>query len=393
VTRRSETQFRILHVITRLDLGGSSENTLLTVIGLQAAGYDVTIACGVTDNPLSENEKKATAMGVTIHRFATLVRQISPIKDLKALAGLYRLVRKGRYDLVHTHTSKAGIIGRIAAKLAGVRCIVHTPHGHTFYGYFGPVTTRFFIWIELFVTRFTDALITLTTGEKNDYLSFGIGTAARIHPIFSGIDLAPFLAAGEARREIRAELGLSDSHCVCGTVARLVTVKNHAMIVAAARQLDGCRDTLRFVFVGDGDLRQELQTSIDSAGLTAMFIFAGWRRDIPALLSAFDIFVMVSHNEGMGRAFVEAQAAGLPVIGSAVGGVPEVIIEGETGYLVNPNDPAGLAERIKTLSQDRARLDHMAAACRAWVNPRFSDTVMINKIETLYREIFAEKKL
>jgi glycosyltransferase involved in cell wall biosynthesis len=387
----TERTVKILHIITRLDVGGSAENTLLTAAGQQVMGNAVSIICGISDNPASDNETTAAAIGVTILRIPALRRPISPLNDLIASFRLYRHLRKNRYDLVHTHTSKAGIVGRIAARFAGVKCIVHTPHGHIFYGYFSRTITRIFIFAEWLTMRWTDALITLTQHEKDDYLKVGIGPAERIHPIFSGIDLGPFLSAGDERERLRAEFGLNESHFILGTVARLVEVKNHQLIVRAAHHLKQYQDSLRFLFVGDGELHQELQRMVADDGLEKMFIFAGWRRDIAALLSAFDVFVMVSRNEGMGRAFVEAQAAGLPVIGTAVGGVPEVLVEGETGFLVGPDDSEALASRISALYTDRASLGQMAAACRAWVNPRFSDAVMVSKIDAVYQQCFSRK--
>jgi glycosyltransferase involved in cell wall biosynthesis len=382
---------KIAHIITRLDLGGSSENTLLTALGLAKMGHEVSIVCGMSENPPSENEVKAASAGIGIIRLPTFIRDISPLKDLATLAKLYRILRRGGFDLVHTHTSKAGILGRVAARWAGIRCIVHTPHGHIFYGYFSRPLSRFFIFLEWLTMFRTDALVTLTKREKEDYLNVGIGPASRIHPIFSGIELAPLLSAGDERAAIRAGFGLEESHFVCGTVARLVEVKNHSAIIHAAAQLKAHAAGLRFVFIGDGELRPALEALAQAEGVSGMFIFTGWRRDIPALLSAFDAFVMVSLNEGMGRAFVEAQAAGLPVIGSRVGGIPEVLIEDETGFLVDPNDSTTLAHFIERLYTDKGTLDRMAAACRSWVYPRFSDGVMVNAIETLYCGILAAK--
>ncbi len=388
----SPRSLHIIHVITRLDLGGSAENTLLTAIGMAARGCKTDIICGNSDNPPSANETKAIEAGVTIFRIRQLVRSPSLINDGVALALIYRRIRKGKYNLVHTHTSKAGILGRIAARLARVPCIVHTPHGHIFYGYYSRLLTRFFVYLERFASRFTDAQITLTKREKQDYIFRNIGTPGKLYPVYSGIELAPFLHPARSPLEMRASLGLSKTCFVAGTVARLVSVKNHALIVAAAARLKNTCSNIRYVFVGDGELRDSLIARASEAGVRDRFVFAGWRSDIPDLLGAFDIFIMCSKNEGMGRAFVEAQAAGVPVIGTRVGGVEEVIDEGRTGYLVDPDDADGLAEKIELLYSRRDHRKALSEACKAWVNPKFSAAVMVDEIDKVYRRVLEEKQ-
>lgn len=385
-------KLRVLHVITRLDLGGSAENTLLTVIGLDKTRYSVDLVCGPSDNPPSANEKRAADAGVTIARLPGLVRSISPLKDAAALFTLYRLVKRGRYDIVHTHTSKAGIPGRIAAKMAGVSLVVHTPHGHIFYGYFSGLLTKVFVLLERAVMKVTNAQITLTQHEKDDYLERGIGPSHRIHPIASGIELEPYLRAGDNRGKVRSELGLSDSDFAVGTVARLVPVKNHDLIVSAAALLKEKAPDIKFVFVGDGELRAPVQERVNTLGLTENVVFAGWRSDIPDVLSAFDLFAMCSKNEGMGRAFIEAQSVGLQVIGTRVGGVPEVLLEGETGFLVEPDDAEALARRILELYDKREMLPRAAAKCREWVNPRFGAQMMVERIDALYQQLVRERR-
>jgi len=389
---RSGAERKICHIITRLDLGGSAENTLLTAIGLQSRGYRVDVVCGNSENPASPNEERAAACGVRIIRIAELVRPISPIRDLRALIRLLFLLRRNHYDLLHTHTSKAGIVGRIAGYLARVPVVVHTPHGHIFYGYFSTLMTGVFTRLERIVTRGTHALITLTNKEKEDYLKRTIGTAGRIYPILSGIDLSAYQSIAGQRDQIRISLGLSSAHFVVGTVARLVPVKNHALIIDAAALLKERAPEVRFVFVGDGELRTPLEQRAARAGVSSAIMFLGWRNDIAACLAAFDLFVMCSHNEGMGRAFIEAQACGVPVVGSRVGGVEEALCEGVTGFLVDPEKPAELAGVIERCLRDRALLERMSVACRRFVNPTFSCETMVNAIDRLYRTLFDERQ-
>jgi glycosyltransferase involved in cell wall biosynthesis len=381
----------ILHIITRLDLGGSAENTLLTALGLVEKGYRVTIICGSSDNPPSGTEKTAVTAGIRIIRMRHMVRNISLWHDTAAVLSLFAHMKTCRYSLVHTHTSKAGIIGRAAACLAGVRPVVHTPHGHIFYGYFSKFITAVFVHAERALMRCTDILITLTHKEKDDYLAKGIGSAGKIAVVYSGIDLGRFLTSGGLRKSTRAGLGLTETDVVIGTIARLVPIKNHEMIVEAARILHDCMPYLRFVFAGDGELRETLEASVQARGLADRFVFAGWRSDIAELVSAFDIFVMCSRNEGLGRAFLEAQAGGVPVVGTRVGGVAEVLDEGNTGLLVESGDARALAAAIGRLAADRDVRARMSAACRQWVTSRFSAGAMVDKIEGLYRGLLAEK--
>jgi glycosyltransferase involved in cell wall biosynthesis len=293
-------------------------------------------------------------------------------------------MKKHPCDVLHTHTSKAGILARFAAFFTNTKCIVHTPHGHIFWGYFSPLKTRILVAIERFVTRKSDMIITLTQGERKDYLDRHFCTPERIIPIFSGIDLEPYLADTVDKREMRQHLGIPQNAYIAGTVARLVHIKNHDLIVSAAELLGDSISEIKYVFVGDGDLHDHLVNRIEKAGLTDKFIFLGWRNDTAALLKAFDLFVMCSHNEGMGRAFVEAQASGLPVIGSRAGGIPEVLQEGITGYLVPPDDPAVLADSIKKMYNKRNEREAIAKKCREWVNPRFGKEVMVDAIEKIY---------
>ncbi|MDD5674537.1 MAG: glycosyltransferase family 4 protein [Chitinivibrionales bacterium] len=377
---------KILHIITQLDCGGSARSTLLTACGLHDDRCQSAIACGVSVNPSEAAEAAAHAAGVPIFHFPNLRRPMTPWRDVLALVNLYRLIHKNKYDIVHTHTSKAGILGRFAAKMAGTPVIIHTPHGHVFYGYFSKALTAFYVFLEWAVMGFTDALITLTRREKQDYLDRHIGPAAKIYPIYSGIPLEPFLTGKKPRAQVRAQLGISETEFVCGTVARLVAIKNHALIVEAAGLLVNHIKNIRFVFVGDGELHDQLTEQINNAGLSEHFLFLGWRSDVADLVRAFDIFVLCSKNEGMGRAFVEAQAAGVPVIGSRICGIPEVLLEGRTGLLIDHDRAHELAEKIMLLYNNPERTTIMPQQCREWVNPRFSVETMVAEIERLYQK-------
>ncbi|MGD9202059.1 MAG: glycosyltransferase, partial [Chitinispirillia bacterium] len=275
----ADKYYSILHIITRLDCGGSAENTLLTSIGFAEKKHEVTVLYG-SNHPSSENEKIAKEAGVTFVRCKYLVRNISPINDFLCFLYIFSHIKNNRYDILHTHTSKAGIIGRIAGKLAGIPHIIHTPHGHIFYGYFSNAITRIFILIEWFTIKWTEAHIALTKQEKKDYLMRKIGKANRTYVIYSGISMHDYLHPTRTKKEIRNSLGYDDNHFICATAARLDPIKNHDIIIDSAQILEEYKKKLRFLFIGDGELFYKLQNRIQTLGLNSMFKFLGWRKDV-----------------------------------------------------------------------------------------------------------------
>lgn len=384
---QESSKIKILHIITRLDKGGSAENTLLTVMGMDPSRYTSDVLCGVSDNPPSQNEAAALSGGIRITRLPYLVREISPMKDARALCQIIKIIRRRKYDIVHTHTSKAGLLGRVAARIAGIKRIVHTPHGNVFQGYFSDFMTQIFIGIEKWCMSFTNILIALTQTGKMEHLAVGIGNEQSIRVVESGINLEPYLKTDTPKEEAKKKLGVSPEKFVVGTVARLVTVKNHRMIVNAAANMVKKAENSLFLFAGDGPLRKELEDRVAKMGLTDHFLFLGWKNEVPEILNACDVFVMCSKNEGMGRAFVEAQAAGVPCIGTSVGGIPDVISANETGFLVHPEDSLALSDILIDLYNNPEKLSEMSRACRKWVDPQFSAKRMVETLDKIYQEL------
>lgn len=378
-----EDAVRILHVITRLDRGGSATNTLLTVAGLPAP-FRQSLVFGRTEEP--------PALAQTLHgkvemvEIPELVRNPSPVNDLRALLTLYRVIRRGRFDLVHTHTSKAGILGRLAAWLAGAPRIVHTPHGHAFSGYAGRATTRLFILLERAAARFTDRIIGLTDQEVRDHLDRGIGRPGQFTSIPSGVELAGFEKPPDAPPVLKTSLGLPPTACVLGCVGRLEPVKGHRVLLDAFADLAPRFPELCLALVGDGELLPELGAQARQAGLADRVRFLGWRDDIASVLHAFDVFVFPSLNEGMGRALVEAMAAGRPIVASRAGGIPEVLGGGQAGLLVAPGSAPDLARGIETLLLDPALGARLGEVARERARA-YSVDAMLEQIETLYREL------
>lgn len=380
---------RVLHVITRLDRGGSAENTLLCAAHLRA--YETVVAVGPTQGERSPTEALARQQGVEFVEVPQLVRPLRPVADLRALWQLWRLMRRGRYDLVHTHTSKAGLLGRVAAYLARVPCRVHTAHGHVFYGYHGPALSRLFVWLERWAAWITHRLIALTPAERADQLRFGVGSPAKFSVIHSGVDFAPFLRPPADREVTRRVLGLGLDGVVVGTLGRLTPIKGQADLLRAFALVRPQVPEAWLLVVGDGEEGLGLAALARELGVAGRVVFAGWREEVPDLLRAMDLFVLPSLNEGMGKALVEAMFVGLPVVATRVGGVPDLVGEGRSGLLVAPGQPEALAAAILELAADPRRRRDLGARA-AQVAREYSVESMIEKLDRLYQSLLKESK-
>ncbi len=383
----------IVHIITRLEPGGSSRNTVDSCVA-QAADYGVVLLAG--PHPESWTLRRLLPPEVNYIEVPALQREISPLKDLRALLALRRHLALLAPDLVHTHTSKAGALGRLAARLTAAGTgrrpvVVHTPHGHLLYGYYGPVKTFVFRCIERAMARITDHFIALTPGEMRESLSAGIGLPRQWRVVHSGINLAAPASPAQ-----KADLGLGPEDIAAGTVARLERVKGVEYLVRAVALVRDRRPELRLkcVRIGGGPLEDSLRALAARLGIQDRVIFTGFRADAARLLPALDIYVQPSLNEAMGRAPLEAQAMGRPVVVSGVCGLPDVIREGETGFLVPPADPAALASALEHLAADPALRAGMGEAAKAWALsrgeaglPRFGTESMNAKLKTFYNEV------
>jgi glycosyltransferase involved in cell wall biosynthesis len=379
-----------LHVITRLTLGGAGENTVASMVALAAAGYAGPLAVGVAASDASSVED-ARRRGVSLLDVPGLDREVGP-RDLTALAQLWRLMRQRRPAIVHTHTSKAGFVGRLAARLAGVPAIVHQPHGHIFYGYYGTRRTALYVALERLATRWTDRIVTLTDRGTAEHLARGIGRPAQYRTVPSGVPTSELRAAAPPRRAARSRLGLPADAFVVAGVGRLVAVKGFDLLVAALPVLSAAVPSTRLVIVGDGPERVALESQATALGVNQRVLFTGLTCDIAACLAATDVLAAPSRNEGMGRALVEAMALGLPVIGAEVGGIPAVIADGETGCLVPPGDAGALAAALVELGRDAALRAKLGAAAAARAEA-FSTRVAHDAMRAVYDELAREKGL
>lgn len=378
-------------------MGGSAQNTLLSCREL-ACAYDTVLVHGLArESGMTEAEnsrleawkREAERRGVRFIPVGSLVRAIHPVKDVAALITLLWHIRRERADVVHTHTSKAGILGRLAARLAGVPHIVHTPHGHVFNGHFGRFAAGLFLALERFFAGFTEKTVALTAGEKRDYVDLGVVKAADVAVIPSGVDLGEFAGECSDASAQKLAVGLDPQRRQVGFVGWLLPIKGPTYLLNAMGAVWREHPDAELVFVGKGDQEQALRAQAAFSGCSDRVKFLGWREDISRLMPLFDVFVLPSLNEGMGRVLVEAMAAGRPIVASRVGGIPDLVRHGENGLLVPPRDDEALAAGISLLLSNRRLAERMAQRGRIRCY-EFSLSAMVSALDELYRGILAE---
>jgi len=382
---------RVLHPITRLTLGGSAENTIASCVALDRAGYECIVATSVRESEASLLDD-ARCRGCRVVDIPSLGREVAPRADLAALAELVRLIRRERPAIVHTHTSKAGFVGRLAAVIGRVPAVIHQPHGHIFYGYYSPRRTAVFTALERVATHWTDRIITLTDRGAAEHLARGIGRPGLYVTVPSGVPTDELRATAPSRSEARTRLGVDRDTFVIVGLGRLLRIKGFDLLVRALPAVAEQIPSARVLLVGDGVERGHLQTLAASLRLTGRLLLTGETTDVTAYLAAAGVLAVPSRNEGMGRVIVEAMALGLPVVATAVGGIPDVVTDGECGRLVAPEDVDALSTALIELGRDRALRRKLgeAAVPRA---EAFSTAVAREKLLAVYASLVRAKGL
>lgn len=393
---------KIARVIARLNVGGPAVQAILMTKAFQSRGAEAWLFAGEVPPDEQSAEYLATENGVTVVRIGGLSRRISWFRDLRSLITLVNLFRRYRPDVVHTHTAKAGALGRIAAVLAGVPVRVHTFHGHVFDGYFSASVTRAIVIIERFLARFTDRIIAISDSQKDDLVcKYRIAPAHKISCIPLGFDIDRYLALpANTHGEFRHELGWAKEHFLVAWIGRLTEIKNPLGFVDVAKIVSGRYPHVRFVIVGDGYLRPDVEKAIREQGLSERVLLYGVCRDPRQVYADIDLLALTSRNEGTPLAMLEAMASGRPVVAPDVGGVRDLMVgcgvscesglRFENGTLTTL-DPRRLAEAISFYATSPSAVARSGSAARDWVRTRYSYLRLTDDLEKLYVEIALQK--
>ncbi|MBM3251444.1 MAG: glycosyltransferase family 4 protein [Candidatus Omnitrophica bacterium] len=387
MTNTNLTKIKVLHIHTRGIIGGSGTNTLLTMLGMPKDKYDSELACG-SEGPLVDAAKENNlALEIIPH----LQNNINIFYDLLALFELIALINKKDYKIVHTHNSKAGILGRFAANICRVPIIIHTQHSCVFkYGTLNYFQKKFYYFLEKISAKFTDKIIYISESLKQEFIDADIGSEKNSVVIHSGIVLEKFrMKVGVLEKN--ELLGLRKDEFIVGVVSRLEPGKGNEFIIKAIPRIVQDVANIKFIFVGDGNSRHYLEELADSLHVKEKVLFLGSRDDVYDLLQMFDIVCLASLYEGMGRVLLEAQAAGRPVVATKIGGIIDVVKDNKTGFLVPPKDVNALAEAIIKLAQDHHLRRQMSEEARRFVDYRFSSAKMVVDIYNVYEELVLKK--
>jgi glycosyltransferase involved in cell wall biosynthesis len=385
---------KILRVIARLNMGGPALHVAYLTDGLRTRGYDTTLVAGTLARGEDSMSFVAEQLGVEVVQIDELGREISPLRDLAATIRLARLIRRERPQILHTHTAKAGTVGRAAALLAGRRrppIVVHTFHGHVLRGYFGPMRSLFFRLLERWLAARTTALIAVSPQVRDDLVELGIAPRGRFVVIRLGIELDERVAAGmNGRAESRRYLGIPADRFTVGWIGRMTAVKRTDDVLVAFKQLrdDGVDAVL--CMVGDGPDREQLERRAHELGVMRDTLFVGYQEDVAPFYAAFDALVLPSGNEGTPVSVIEALAAGRPVVATSVGGVPDVVRDGEDGFLVEAGATGEVAERLARLAGDPELRRRMGERGRDRVLPRYAVKRLVDDVDELYRSLLSE---
>ena len=379
---------RILRIIARLNIGGPAIHVTLLTEKLGAPTYHSTLVCGNIEAGEGDMQYFAEKHGVSPLLLPELGRSLNPLRDLSTIWQLYQLMREIKPQVVHTHTAKAGFVGRVAAKLAGVPVIVHTFHGHVFQGYFSPAKTKMFILLERITARMSDTVITLTEGLRRELSEeYGIARRSRITVLPLGLDLEAFARVPRQSGDFRSAHGIAPDVPLIGIVGRLVPIKNHELFLQAAVKVRERLPNACFAIIGDGELRAELEATTARLGLTDCVRFVGWVREVAPVYSDLDALVISSRNEGTPVSVIEALSARCPVVTTAVGGLPDLLDQGALGTLVPTEDVNALADAIvRTVAAppDTTRAQQLML-------DRYGIDRLVMDLDQLYRGILAKK--
>ena len=393
--RTTPEPIKVLRVIARLNVGGPALHVAYLTAGLADRGYETTLVAGTLARGEESMAAASETRGVRIETLPALHREIGPLRDAQAIVRLARLIRKERPTILHTHTAKAGAVGRIAALLAGSArppIVVHTFHGHVLHGYFNPLTTLAFRMLERWLARVTTALVAVSPEVRDDLVRLHVAPASKFTVIRLGIELDERTSADENERaETRRQLGVGQDAFIVGWVGRMTAVKRTDDVMRALRGLVDRGVDAYLCLVGDGPDRDQLERYAHELGVVKRCLFVGYQEDVARFYSAIDALLLPSANEGTPVSVIEALAAQRPAVATRVGGTPDVIRDGVDGFLVEVGDADALSDRLAELAADPERRARMGAVGRERVLGRYAVERLVDDIDRLYRELLAAR--
>ena len=382
-------KIKVLSIITRHNIGGAAIQAILSSSHLNKNKYKSILVKGSEGEDEGNMDDFAKRKKIEPVYIKELSREISLRKDLIAFWKLYRLIKKEKPDIVHTHLAKAGTLGRIAAKLAGAPLTVHTFHGNLFHEYFDSIKSKLILNLERLLMRVSTRIIAISHSQEKELLEYRIGDPRKISCIPLGIELEPFLTSEDNRGIFRGELNLDNEIPLIGVVARLVPIKGHIYFLKAAKIVSEGFPEARFIVIGNGELREELENLASDLGIKKRVIFCGFRNDLVNIYADLDIVVLSSLNEGLPVSIIEALAAKKPVVATDVGGVKELVEDKVTGVLVPKQNPQRLAQGIIYLLKNPQKALRFGENGRKKVYPAFDYTRLVSDIEGLYENLLA----
>lgn len=381
---------RVAHIITRLILGGAQENTLLTCRGLMQTGrYDVTLVTGPAIGPEGELLEQAKQWGIPLEIIPQMRREIHPLRDWISLKRIRAFLAENKPQVVHTHSSKAGIIARCAARKEKVPIIVHTIHGLAFHRYERPWKNFIYTELERRAAEHTDAIVCVADAMAEQACEAGVAAREKFRTIYSGMELEPFLRRDYDTVGLKEQLAIHPEEAVVGKIARLAPLKGYEYFIRAIQEILLHVPRCRFVFVGDGPASDRIRRLVRQAGVQNHVVFAGLvpASQIPAYISVMDVVVHASLREGLPRVIPQAQLMGKPVVAYNIDGAPEALDDGVTGYLVPPESVHELARRTAELLKDPAKAREMGRRGTQACRKRFDADLMVENIDALYQEL------
>ena len=386
---------KVLRVIARVNMGGPALHVAYLTAGLRDRGYDTTLVAGSLARGEDSMEFVAHELGVEVERLPGLRRDISPVRDVVAVWRLAQVIRRERPAILHTHTAKAGAVGRLAALLAGDAkppIVVHTFHGHVLRGYFGPLRSFGFRLLERWLARATTALIAVSPEVRDDLVALGVAPRERFTVVRLGIELAHRVTDVDGRDETRRVLGIGPDRFTVGWIGRMTGVKRTGDVLLAFKRLRDRGVDATLCLVGDGPERDHVERRAHELGIMRSTLFLGYQEDVAPFYAAFDAMILPSGNEGTPVSAIESLAAGRPVVATRVGGVPDVVRDGEDGFLVDRGAVDQLADALARLAEDPSLRERMGEAGRERVLARYAVDRLVDDVDRLYRALLADRR-